>query len=89
MILFWRFSVKPLSYFFLLVNAGVSYFINVYHISVNSEMLQNVLQTDSVETLDLLNGTLLLYILLLGVVPCFLVSRLVITPLSWKKRLGG
>ena len=89
LILFWRFSVKPLSYFFLLVNAGVFYFINVYHISVNSEMLQNVLQTDSVETLDLLNGTLLLYILLLGVVPCFLVSRLVITPLSWKKRLGG
>ena len=88
LILFWRSSVKILSYIFLLVNAAVFYFINTYHIVVNSEMLQNVLQTDWIETLDLLNGTLLLYILGLGVVPCLFVRYLNIEPLSRKKRLG-
>lgn len=88
LILFWQHSVKFLSYLLLLINAAAFYFINVYHVVINSEMLQNVLQTDYIETRDLLSGKLLLYILLLGAIPCLLVRYLTIKPLSWKKRLG-
>ena len=88
LILFWRLTVKPLSYIFLLINAGVFYFVKTYHVSIDSEMLQNVLQTNRAETLELLNAHWATYILLLGVLPAFLVSRLQLTDIGFGKRLS-
>ncbi len=88
LLLFWRLSVKPLSYLFLLINAGVFYFVHTYHASIDSEMLENVLQTNCAETLELLNMRWAAYILLLGVVPALLISRLQIVSINWRRRLS-
>ena len=88
LLLFWRYSVKPLSYLFLLINSGVFYFVRTYHAYVDSQMLENVLQTNRAEVMELLNVRWLLYVLLLGVVPALMVSRLKIEAVHWRKRLS-
>ncbi len=75
-LLFWKWSVKPLSILFLLVNSGVFYFVKNYHAAVDEEMLRNVLQTNMHETAELLNFTLLFYILLLGGIPSLIIWKL-------------
>lgn len=87
LLLFWRATVKPLSYIFLLISSGVFYFVQHYHIAIDSEMLQNALQTNAAEVRDLLNWRWAAYILLFGAVPCLLIKHLQITPISWRKRL--
>ncbi len=86
LLLFWRPTTKPLSYLFLLINAGVFYFVHRYRIAIDSEMLQNVMQTDAAEVRDLLTWRWAGYILLLGGVPCLLIKHLQITPISWWRR---
>ena len=88
LLLFWRCSVKPLSYLFLLINSGVFYFVRTYHAYINSEMLQNVLQTNRAEVMELMNFHWLLYVLILGVVPALVISRLKIETVHWRKRLS-
>lgn len=89
LILFWKHTVKPLSVLFLLINSGVFYFVKNYHIAIDEEMLRNVLQTNPHETLELLNFTLLAYILILGGIPAFIISRLQFTETHILKQRGG
>lgn len=89
LILFWKHTVKPLSILFLLINSGVFYFVKNYHIAVDEEMLRNVLQTNPHETAELLNFTLLAYILLLGGIPTFIISRLNFTETKIFKQRGS
>lgn len=89
LILFHKITVKPLSYIFLLINSGLYYFIKNYNISIDEEMLRNAIETNITETADLLNLTWFLYILILGVLPCYIIhSFLDIKPLKWYKTLG-
>lgn len=88
LLLFWKWTVKPLSILFLLINSGVFYFVKNYHIAVDEEMLRNVLQTNPHETAELLNFTLLAYILVLGGIPAFVISRLNFTETSIFKQRG-
>ena len=89
LLLFWKWTVKPLSVIFLLINSGVFYFVKNYHVAVDEEMLRNVLQTNLHETAELLNFTLLAYILLLGGIPAFIISRVNFTEASILKQRGG
>ncbi len=89
LILFWKHTVKPLSILFLLINSGVFYFVKNYHVAIDEEMLRNVLQTNPHETAELLNFTLLAYILVLGGIPSFIISRLNFTETSLLKQRGG
>ena len=75
LLLFNRYTVKILSCMFLLINAGAFYFIKTYHVAIEEEMLNNVWQTNTMESL---NATWLLYVLFLGALPCFFINRLVI-----------
>lgn len=89
LILFWKWTVKPLSVFFLILNSGVFYFVKNYHIAIDEEMLRNVLQTNPHETAELLNFTLFFYILALGGIPAFIICRLNFTETSKIKQRGG
>lgn len=89
LLLFWKWTVKPLSILFLLINSGVFYFVKNYHIAVDEEMLRNVLQTNPHETAELLNFTLLAYILVLGGIPTFIISRLNFTETKIFKQRGS
>ena len=75
-LLFWKWSVKPLSILFLLINSGVFYFVKNYHAAIDEEMLRNVLETNMHETAELLNFTWLSYILLLGGIPSLIIWRI-------------
>lgn len=88
LLLFWRSTVKPVSYLFLLINSGVFYFINTYHVYINSEMLENVMQTNQAETLELLNLRWAAYILILGMVPALFIRWLQIKPVGFGRRLS-
>ena len=89
LIIFWKWTIKPLSIFFLILNSGVFYFVKNYHVAIDEEMLRNVLQTNPHETAELLNFTLLAYILVLGGIPSFIISRLNFTETSLLKQRGG
>lgn len=89
LILFWKWTVKPLSIFFLILNSGVFYFVKNYHVAIDEEMLRNVLQTNPHETAELLNFTLLAYILVLGGIPSFIISRINFTEKSLLKQRYG
>lgn len=89
LILFHKATVKPLSYIFLLINSSIYYFIKTYNVSIDEEMLRNTLETNVSETADLLNLTWLMYVVVLGILPCYIIHRfLAIKPLKWYKTLG-
>jgi lipid A ethanolaminephosphotransferase len=58
-----------------IVAAGAAYFIGAYNAILSPAMMRNVLQTDAAEVGGLVNGSLLLHIVLLGVLPAALVWR--------------
>lgn len=60
----------------LLLSASVSYFMNNYGIMIDYSMLINALQTDRREVFDLLGPELLFWVLLVGVLPAIVVSRI-------------
>ncbi len=70
-----RVILKPLVIVVLLVAATAAYFMDSYHVVIDDTMIHNMLLTDTGEALDLFSGKLLLYVVLLGVLPSLLISR--------------
>ncbi len=88
-LLAWGRLTKPVLCALVLVSAGASYFMHSYGIVIDYNMLTNVLQTDSAEASELFNGRLLLWLLLLGVLPALLISRMPTRALTWRRELAG
>lgn len=70
-----RMGKIALSLFFLL-NAVAVYFIHTYHILVDESMISNVLNTNLEESSSFFSWKLVLYTLLLGGIPSFLLFKL-------------
>ncbi|WP_445936886.1 phosphoethanolamine transferase [Pseudomonas sp.] len=85
----WGRLTKPVLALLVLVSGGASYFMNSYGIVIDYNMLTNMLQTDVAEATELFNGRLLLWLLLLGVLPALLISRMPTRPLAWRRELAG
>jgi len=85
----WGRLTKPVLALLVLVSAGASYFMNSYGIVIDYNMLTNMLQTDVAEATELFNGRLLLWLLLLGVLPALLISRIPTRPLTWRRELAA
>jgi len=63
----------------ILIGAAMgSYFIDHYGVYIDSEMIVNVLQTDSHETFEMLNTGFALHFLIYAVVPALLIFKLTI-----------
>ncbi|MFW3898115.1 phosphoethanolamine transferase [Pseudomonas bharatica] len=60
----------------LLLSACVSYFMSNYGVMIDYSMLINAMQTDRREVFDLLGSGLAFWVLLVGVVPAIVVSRI-------------
>lgn len=69
-------ATKGVLIIMLSVSALAAYFVDSFGITINSEMLENVLQTNPHEALDLLTGKLLIYLIALGLLPSFVLGRL-------------
>jgi lipid A ethanolaminephosphotransferase len=52
-----------------------AYFMNSYHIVIDSDMIRNIVQTNLHESLDLFSLKLLIYVILLGIIPSYFVYR--------------
>lgn len=86
-LLLWKHSTKILSCIFIVLNAVCLYFMSTFNISIDKIMLLNALETDTAESLDLLNHKFFTFVLLSGVVPCALLFFINIKFSSFKKEL--
>lgn len=77
----YRWTLKPVVVFFLLVAAICGYFTDTYGTVYDVSMLQNALQTDGAETQDLLSIWLFIRIILLGILPVIILIK---TPIKWQ-----
>jgi len=82
-----KYTTKPLLILVLLVSALTAYFMDTFHVVIDSSMIRNVLQTDFRESLDLLSFKLVGYFLLLGVLPSYLVYRTSVSYGSFRQEL--
>lgn len=87
-------AFKPASIIFVAVACISSYFMKNYGILIDQNMLSNVVSTDTREAFSYLNLKLILWILLLGVLPCFLIYKMKIKYIKTIKKnlifhLGG
>lgn len=82
------FSLKPviktICLVLLPVTAAAAYFMSEYGIVIDTNMIRNVLETDTRETGDLITRNLIVYVGLLGVVPAILFCLIPWTPRSFK-----
>jgi lipid A ethanolaminephosphotransferase len=74
-LLAWKPVTRPLLIVILLLSSVTAYFMDSYNVVIDSSMIHNIVQTDARESLDLIDGRLLVYILLLGVLPSLFVLR--------------
>ncbi|MDD2744736.1 MAG: phosphoethanolamine--lipid A transferase [Rhodocyclaceae bacterium] len=80
---------KPLLMVVLLFASVTAYFMDTYGVVIDEGMLQNAVQTNAAESLDLLTGKLIVYLLLLGVLPALVVARVRVQRRGWRHGVGS
>lgn len=84
-LLCYKYTLKPIIIAVLVISSFASYFMDSYNTIINDDMINNIIHTDINESLDLLTGKLVLYVVLLGVFPSFLVYKTnVSSKTSWQ-----
>ncbi|WP_371867926.1 phosphoethanolamine transferase [Pseudoduganella rivuli] len=78
--------IKPVVMLLLVVTSAAAYFMNQYGVQIDKAMVQNVVETDTREAAELLSAKMIATIVLLGILPALLVSRLELTYHSSKGR---
>jgi len=79
--------LKPIVIFSFIVASLVSYFMHTYHIVVDKTMIENTLQTNLKESQDLWSLAMLFYLLFLGILPAWFVSRVALSSSNLKESL--
>jgi len=79
--------LKPVLVFVFLLSSVTAYFMDTYNVIIDSDMIANVVATDSAESLDLLTPRLLLYFGVLGVLPSLLLLKVRVRPQTAVKAL--
>ena len=67
--------LKPFCMLMAMGNAVAVYFVVTYHVVLDETMMGNVLNTDFSESSEYLHPTLIVYVLALGALPCWLLTR--------------
>ncbi|WP_158681744.1 phosphoethanolamine transferase [Microbulbifer pacificus] len=67
---------KPVLATALIIASASAYFMDTYNVIISREVIQSALQTDTSESLGLLNSRLFLYLIFLGVLPALFVWML-------------
>ena len=82
-----RFVGKPLLILFFILNAIAVYFVNTYSIIVDESMIGDVFNSNYEESTSYFSVKFVLYILMLGLLPCIYIFRVNIIKDSLKKFL--
>lgn len=80
--------VKPLCMLMAIVNAIALYFVVTYGVVLDKTMMGNVFNTDVSEAAGLFHPGMLVYVFCLGIVPCWVLLRVKVTPPPFTKRLA-
>jgi len=72
--------IKPFCMLAVLLNSCAVYFVINYHVVLDKTMMGNIFNTRSEESLVFFNPNMLLYFVLLGMLPAWLISKLQILP---------
>lgn len=80
--------LKPFCMVVALGNSIAIYFVATYQAVLDKTMMGNVRNTNFAEACELFHPTLLIYVLILGVVPCWLLSRVTVEK-SPRRRLAA
>lgn len=79
-----RILVKPMLIAFLLLSATLAFFAREYGTVFDTQMVANVLETDTREAGDLFNTQMIIWISLLGLLPAVAVARARLIFPDWK-----
>lgn len=82
-----RHTIKPIVILVLILSSFVAYFMDTYNTVIDPHMIQNTLETNLNESSDLFSFTLVLYVLLIGAIPSFIVYKARILPMKFKATL--
>ncbi len=82
-----RYLGKPFIILLLLASASATYFMGTYGVVFDDIMVQNIMETDTLEAIDLLSWKLFFYVIGLGVIPSILVYRMDIQYKSFFREL--
>jgi len=82
-----KYTTKVILIITLIVSSFTSYFMNVYHVVIDSDMLRNAMQTDMHESLDLFSFKMILYVVFLGLLPAWLVYKVKLISQTFKEAL--
>jgi len=79
---------KPLLALVVLLAGFASYFVSAYGVLIDKVMIRNVFETNGAEAGELVNLNLIMYVGLLGVLPAFLVMRVGVIAVGWRRELA-
>ncbi|EDY82321.1 conserved domain protein [Verrucomicrobiia bacterium DG1235] len=82
-----RFLTKPFLATLFIVCSLANYFMQTYGIVMNTEMLENIIQTSPSESVDLATPMLFFNLVVFGLLPSYLIIRIRIDYGSWKRAL--
>lgn len=70
-----RHTTKPVLILVFLISSLTSYFMDSYNVVIDTNMIQNTVQTDIEESMDLLSLRLILYFIFLGIIPSLYIYK--------------
>lgn len=70
-----RYTIKPILVFILLASSIASYFMSVYGVIIDEDMIRSIALTDVGETRDLFNLRLIATFIFLGIIPSILICK--------------
>jgi len=81
--------LKILAVALLISSACISFFMHEYGVLIDKSMIRNAFETDTHETLELINSSFLLNLLFKGVIPALLILPIRIQRKPFKRELGA
>ncbi|MGM8939106.1 phosphoethanolamine transferase [Psychrobacter glaciei] len=86
-LLCYRSTAKAVLITMVLVAAVCGYFTDAYGTIFDRNMLINSLQTDQAEAMDLMAPSFAIRVVLLGIIPAFIISKIRLKRLSWQRAI--
>lgn len=86
-LLCYRPTIKVVLIAMVLIAAICGYFTDAYGTVFDTNMLINSLQTDQAEATGLMSLSLIIRVLLLGVLPAFIISKVRLKRLTWRRAI--
>ena len=71
-----KYTTKPVLISILIASSLASYFMNNYNIIIDDTMIQNIIETNSRETFDLIHYRIFFYLFFAGILPAILLFKI-------------